>query len=273
VVGEHPEILLQSNHTGLPKLLSAIATELSQYDTLLTPDILPELTRMILAKTGDNLTLLWPDLASNPQHHLLLTAASTTLALLTRPPASSQKWTLHFSSANLLDVVNAVLDELAANPTWLLDQAAQLNDNLKLALETALDVLRHRADKRLSPATAVAVLRAVVEKVGLRQEFLDRMPAGTAMAGKTLLAAVLETIFATIFDDRIEARAAWQVVRTETIVALVNISLTQLARARLSPQKVTTFADCVTQQITMLTAGAAWHIPTFETKLQEVLAV
>ena len=272
VVGEHPEILIQSKNTGLQKLLSAIATELSQYDTLLTPDVLPELTRLILAKTGENLVLLWPDLANNPQRHLLLTAASTTLELLTRKPASGQKWTLRFSSADLLTVADVVFDELAANPTWLLDQAGQVNDNLKIALDAALDVLRNRADERLSPATAVAVLRAVVEKVGSRKEFLDLMPADTAAAGKPLIAAALDTIFSTVFDDHIDARAAWQVVRTKTMLAIVNISLAQLAKVQLSPEKVTTFAAFVKQQMDALTAGESWDISTFEAQLQAVLA-
>jgi hypothetical protein len=272
VVGEHPEILVRSNNTGLQQLLSAIVVELSQYDTLLTPDVLPELARLILEKTGENLALLWPDLATTPQRHLLLTAASTTLGILTRQPTNGQRWPLQFSSADLLTVADTVLDELAANPTWLLDEAGQVNDNLQIALDVALAVLRNRADERLRPATAVAVLQAVVEKVGLRKEFLDLMPAGTAAAGKTLIAAVLEAIFSTIFDDHLDARAAWQVVRSETIVALVNISLAQLARARLSPEKVTTYAAFVKQQIDSLAAGEPWDMPSVTVKLQEVLA-
>jgi hypothetical protein len=272
VLGEHPEILSLSKNTGLQKLLSAIAAELSQYDTLLTPDVLPELTRLILVKTGENLALLWPDLADNPQRHLLLTAARTTLDILTRKPDNGQQWTLRFSSADLLAVASTVLDELAANPTWLLDQAGQINDNLQIALDAALSVLRNRADKRLSPATAVAVLRAVVEKVGRRKEFLDLMPAGTAWAGKPLFSAVLDTIFSTVFDAHINARAAWQVVRSETILAFVNISLTQLAKVPLSPEKVTAFAAFVTQRMALLTAGASWDILDFEAQLQAALA-
>jgi hypothetical protein len=267
VVGEHPEILLRSNNTGLQKLLSAIATELCGFDTLLTPDLLPELTRLILEKTGENLPLLWPDLASAPQKHLLLTAASTTLAILTRTPTTGQKWTIQFSSADLLAVTEAVLDELAANPTWLLSDAGALNDNLKTALEAALGVLRNRADPRLNSATAVAVLRTVVTQIGLRREFLDLMPGG-----RTLVGAALDTIFSSVFDNQLDARAAWQLVRTETINSIVSVALTQLARSKLSPDKVSAFADFMKQQTTRLENGESLDLASFEAKLQDALA-
>ena len=66
VLGEHPEILISSKNAGLQKLLAEIATQLSQFDTPLTPDLLPELTRQILSKTGENLSLLWPNPANKP---------------------------------------------------------------------------------------------------------------------------------------------------------------------------------------------------------------
>jgi hypothetical protein len=271
VLGQHPEILVQSNNVGLQKLLGAIATQLGQYDTLLTPDMLPEITRMILEKTGENLPLLWPDLEKNPQQHLLLTAASMTLEILSRKPAAGQKWTVQFNSADLLKVVNAVLDELAANPTWLLNAAGQINDNLKTALDAALGVIRNRADDRLSPATVVDVLTAVVEKVSMRKEFLDLMPGGTAAAGQTLVAAALDAIFSTLFDPSLDPRAAWQLVGSQAIMDLVNLSLAELAKVPLAPAKLDAFSAFIKQQAALFASGTAWDPLAFTTKLQQAL--
>jgi len=268
IVGEHPEILVRSKNKGLQKLLSAIATELSQFDTLLTPDVLPELARLILEKTGDNLALLWPDLENNPQKHLLLTAASTTLKILSRPPASNEKWKPQFSSADLLSVTSTVLSELTANPTWLLDSAGQSNENLKLALDAALGVLRSRADTRLSPATAAEVIRAVVKKVGLRKEFLDKLPNGT----QPLVTAALDTIFKTAFDGQLKAGAAWQVVRKESVITLVELSFGQLAKTGLSAAEVDIFATFIKQRVEKLATGDALDLRTLETDLQKALA-
>lgn len=265
VLGEHPEIV-GSNNTALHKLLSAIATELSQHDALFTADLLPELTRLILEKTGENLDLLWPDLTNNPERHLLVTAASVTLKILSQP-ANGKKWTLRFSPADVLTVVQTVLDEMAANPTWLLDNAGQVNDNLRLALDAALGVLRNRADKRLSTATATQVLQAVVTKVGLRKEFLDK----SAPSAQPLIGPVLDAIFNAIFHDQLGARAAWQVVRNETIVALVNLSLDQLAKAGLTPEKVTAFTTFIRDQVTALATDGVLDLKELETELQTLL--
>lgn len=272
VLGQHPEILVQSKNVGLQKLLAAIATQLGQYDTLLTPDMLPEITRMVLEKTGQNLSLLWPDLAKKPEQHLLLTAASTTLAILTRPPAAKQVWKLQFNTADILVVVDVVLDEIAANPTWLLDDAGQLNDNLKLALDATLTVIRNHADDRLSPRTAVQVLSAVIAKVGLRKEFLDLLPAGNAAAGQALIQATLDAIFATVFDSALDARAAWQLVRSEVIVDLVNLSLAELAKAALSSAKLAAYLAFLTQTVDALKAGGVWDPLAFAGKLEQALA-
>jgi len=272
VIGEHPEILVQTDNAGLQKLLASIAGELSQFDTLFTPDLLPELTRMILDKTGDNLALLWPDLANNPQRHLLLTAASTTLEILTSKPAGDQKWTLRFTSADILSVTDTVFDELAANPSWLLNAAGQLNGNLKVALTVTLDVVRSHADDRLSPATGVEILRAVLVSVGQRKEFFDKLPTDIAAAGQPLIGAALAAIFSTIFAADIDARAAWQLVRNETIVEVVALCLDCLAKSRLSGAGVMTFAAFFEQQIELLATGEPLDLLGLETKLQELLA-
>ena len=212
--------------------------------------------------------MLWPDLENYPQNNLLLTAASTTLQILSRPAAANEKWKLQFSSADLLSMAAAVLDELAIHPTWLLDQAGQVNENLKIALDAALGVLRTHANNRLSTASAVEVLRAVVGKVGLRKEFLDKMPNGP----QPIIAAALDAVFDTIFDDQLDSRATWQVVRSETIVYLVNISLDRLAKVRLTSDKVAVFATFIKQQIDLLVAGGALDSAIFERNLQEAVA-
>ena len=272
VVGEHPEILVQSNNAGLQILLSSIAAELCKFDTLFTSDLLPELTRLILDRTGDNLALLWPDVAQKPQQHLLLTAAGITLDILTRKPLNSQKWKLRFSRTDVLTITEAVFAEVAANPTWLLKEAGQLNDNLKTAVEAALEVVRTHADNRLTPATAVQVLCTVVHRIGQRKEFLDRLPDGCALAGQTLVAAALDAIFRVVFDGKLEARAAWQVVRNEVIAAIVSIGLAQLAKVRLSAEKVACFADFIKQQIVVLAAGDPLDLAVFEKEMHLALS-
>jgi hypothetical protein len=269
VVGEHPEILGLSQNAGLEKLLSAIATELSQYDTLLTPDLLPKLTVTILDKTGENLALLWPDLANSPEKHLLLTAASTALEILARKPAAGEKWTLQFSSSDILVVAEAVFDELAANPTWLLEKAGTLNGNLEIALDSTLRVLRDHADSRLSTATAAEIMRLVISKVGLRKEFLDKVPA----TAQPIVAATLDAIFETIFDPQLDPKASWQLLRTETILILVDITLDKLAKIKLASSVLTVFTKFLEQQVEALGGGDVLDLIAYGKALELALGI
>jgi hypothetical protein len=98
------------------------------------------------------------------------------------------------------------------------------------------------------------------------------MPGGSPQAGTTLVAAALDVLFSAIFDAHLDPRAAWQLVRTETIIALVEIGLTELAKVPLSPEKVTHFAAFIGKRIDSLTAGAPFMLPTFAADLHDVLA-
>jgi hypothetical protein len=98
------------------------------------------------------------------------------------------------------------------------------------------------------------------------------MPGGSPQAGTTLVAAALDVLLSAIFDADLNPRAVWQLVRTETIVSLVDIGLTELAKAPLSPEKVTIFAAFMGKQVDSLTAGVPFMLHTFATDLQKVLA-
>src|SRR5213075_1023818 len=199
VAGDHPEILIGSKNAALQTLLGEIAKQLSQYDTPLTPDLLPELARLILGKTGEHLALLWPDFANKPENHLLLTAVGATLQILTRPPDAGANWNLQFSRDNLLAVIPAVVNEVTANPNWMLSKAGKEAVNLRAALSAAMAVLRSRADLRLSPSTGVAILTETIRAVGLRQEFLDKLPQSIPPAGQPIIAVALDTMLAALF--------------------------------------------------------------------------
>src|SRR6185369_17295709 len=146
-------LLTSSNSPALRTLLGEIAKQLSQFDTQLTPNLLPELARIILCKTGEHLALLWPDFSNRPENHLLLTAVSAALQILTRPPDAGAKWKLQLGRDELLAVIPIVVDEVTANPNWLLSKAGKEADNLRTVLSEAMTVLRNRADQRLSPST------------------------------------------------------------------------------------------------------------------------
>ena len=270
-VGEHPEII-HTNNLGLQHLLSEVALQLSQYDTLLTKDMLPELMRLILEKTGKNLDLFWPDIAKEPQKHLLLTALSTVLGLLAKKPAPGEGWTPKFSQSDLMGLANIVFDELVQNPGWLIDVSGKMNENLKIALEAALTVLRSRADNRLSIETAVEVLHEALKAVALRAEFLDKMEPGAAKAGRAVIEEALDVVLGTIFDPTLDLRVTWRLVRREVIAGTVRIGLKGLVETKPSPQNVKVLRSYMNNQVNLIALGKPWDMNLFESGLHQALA-
>jgi hypothetical protein len=269
-VAKHPEILVDKKDAGLRALLVSVAGELGQFDTLLTPAVVPEVTRLILEKTGENLELLWPEMAKKPENHLLLTAGKTTLAILTKKPPAGARWKPAFGRDDLLAVTGTVFDELVQNPAWLLAAAGDTDASLRAALDAALGVLRARGTRQLSVATATEVLQASIRAVALRAEFLEKMPAGGPMAGQPVLAAALDAILATIYDPP-GARAAWRLARADAVVGVVQIGLGELARQGASPQRVAALDAFVREQAAAIEAGRAWDLDTFATGLRTAL--
>ena len=276
-VGEHPDIILDiddnDNRTynqGLLKLLSQIATDLSKVENLLNRDILPEIARMTLERTGENLELLWPDYKDKPENNLLLKAAKTTLEILSRKPNGSAKWKLKFSSSDLLSVTETVIDELVVNPGWLIDEANEINNVLGDVLNAALNVLRNRGDNRLNSNVAKDILREVIKTAALRKEFLDKLPHDHAEAGERLIIAAIDAVLATIFHKDLDAKAAWQLVRSEIITGLVKVSLNQLAKTKLDADTIDKLEDVLMNEVKALVGGKSFDLDAFSIALSEI---
>jgi hypothetical protein len=272
VAARHPEILVAREDRGLRALLASIAEELGRYDTLATTGILPELTRSILARTGEHLDLLWPSASADPRAHLLLPAAKTSLAVLTATPPAGARWRPTLGRDDVLAVTGAVFDELVQNPSWLVAAAGDGDRSLETALVAAVDVLRARATPRLSAATAVEVLKAALRAGAVRAEFFDRMPAGAAAAGKPVLAAALDAMLATIFEPA-GARAAWRLTRAVAVTGIVRAGLDELARRGPTAGRVGRLETVLRAQAAAIEAGDAWDLGIFAAGVREALAL
>lgn len=250
-VGEHPELVGVDGKDPLGIILSDVVTTLSEYDQIIVRGMVPEITRLVLEKTGSHLDLIWPG-KEKPENHLLLTAAKTSLEILTEK--GTGRWKPRFSRDNLLTVTDAVVDELAENPNWLLSKAAGVNSTLKAALKESLDVLRKRADERLSGEVAVEMLKSALSGAVLRQEFVKKISGG---GGETLIASAMDAILSVIFDsDLTGQKAKWQLFRNEALVSVVDVSLAALARSKvLNAAAVGTLKQTLTEQVERLAQG------------------
>ena len=266
VLGKHPELLLQTENVGLKSLLSQVASELGKHEALLETGILPEVARLILDKTGENLYLLWPQWARQPENHLLLNAVRVVLETLTSVPPTA-KWKPQFTRDDMLRVFEVTFDEFVSNPGWLVDGSGKVNDNLKVALEAVLGVLRKQQDRRLSTLDASHILSAALKAVARRQEFLERLPNGTP-----LVAALIDAILSSIFRKK-DDRAAWSLVRSEVIIGTIEAVLHLLAEAGVTEDKVRKLRTLMKRQVKAINEDRPWSLELFEAELRTELGM
>ncbi|MGH7162721.1 MAG: hypothetical protein ACREID_04495, partial [Planctomycetota bacterium] len=131
-VAKDPE-LLRTDHRGLQSILSALAGDLAELPGLFSRDLFPELARLVLEKSGEHLDLVWGKRHQSAGRHLLVTASRTLLRALSREPAPGATWRPRLSKERLLEVAEAVLDEVLDNPRWLVDEAGEASDTLGAA--------------------------------------------------------------------------------------------------------------------------------------------
>jgi cobalamin biosynthesis Mg chelatase CobN len=160
-----------------------------------------------------------------------------------------------------------VFDELIENPGWLLNAAGDLNANLKLALEAVFGVLQTQADARLSDQLAIEIMEAVLRAVALRKELLNKVPN----EARPIVAAALEAVIATIFRPGLPARAAWQLVRSETIAQITELVLDRLAANKVTAAQVAKIQQCMDELVAELDANRAFDLDAFAAKLETKL--
>ncbi len=247
-------------------LLFRLTSGLGKQEAILETGILPEVTRLILDKTGENLYLFWPQWAKHPENHLLLRAASIVLDRLTFVPPGA-RWKLQFTSDDILHVLEATFDEFLNNPGWLIDRSGKMNDNLKISLESMIGVLRTQQDRRLNIHDASQIISAGLKAIARRQGFLEKLPDGTPR-----VAALIDTILNSIFRKNID-RAAWSLVRSEVILGTIKAALNLLAEAGVNDEKVKKLGAFMKEQVKAINEGKAWSLQLFESELRTELGM
>jgi hypothetical protein len=266
-LGEHPEILVDGGNDGLRVLLGQVATELAGYDRLFQTSMLPEIGRMVLDKTGDNIQLLWPELASDARKNLLLIGAKTALDALTRKPAADESWKPRFGREELLDVTEAVLDQFVENPGWLVNDAGGVSEDLEAGLKAAVAVIRKRGDRRLGIALAADLLKASLFAAATRQEFMRRLPA----EGQIAVAAVLDAVLDQVYRGDLNPKAAWVLTRGKVVRGLVAAAFEELGRTELGEPEIDKLREVLAWQADAIVAGRAFDFSAFTANLKEEL--
>ncbi|WP_320008048.1 hypothetical protein [Maridesulfovibrio sp.] len=237
VVAKHPDILLDTENKGLSNLVTAMAQDLAATETIYAKEALPEILRLLLDNTADNLELFWQD-QTDPHSHLLIVAASHILKTLADD--STGQWQLQFTHADAIQVLDCIFKELKANPAWLTNG----DETFKAALETILDetlsILRAKGDPQMSRAAAINIISIVAASTLSRAEFIEDVSYKGSI--KPFITACLDVIVSSAFaNDGANEKEIFmikcQLMRDDGLDLILKVVLDLLQKSKLgSPE-------------------------------------
>jgi len=193
VVAQHPQLISQKD--GLRQIIAGVAQALAD-SGISQHGILPDLARLVLRLTAENLERLWK--AGDQPEHLLVEALEFSLRTLAQPPARGG-WKPTFPPGQLLALLEMLLNEVVSNPEWVLrkvEDHSLLQDTLQ-AVFAALEVVP--AEQRLSLETVKWILEQGLMAVAASEALLQHMAWGSAEEERTILQEALQIVLALTF--------------------------------------------------------------------------
>ncbi len=207
VIAEHPQLI--HNRNGFKEIVVGVSSALKDYD-FRRPDLFPELVRLVLEQTGNNLMLFRQDNGdqgpgSQDGKDLLIRAVQLILAELSKPVADGQ-WRPRLSKSQLLFVTEQLLEEVVSNPGWI-EREVDGRPLLAAVIRATIDGLAHiPADQRLSAETFEWLLQLNLRTVAANELVLEKIKWSNDQEEEVVLQQALSLVFAFVFHkDRTTA--------------------------------------------------------------------
>ena len=173
VVAKHPDLISNSSKNGLQSLIADMAKDLAEMEALLCKKAAPEVMRLVLENTADNIELIWPDANKDPQKHLLLQTAKKTLHVLAEKPTGNASWKLEFYHDDATAIIEVIFAEMQENPTWLTKGNDIVEAMIPLTLKQTLLVIRSKGQSGITRKAARNILTTAVTATLNHSELLD----------------------------------------------------------------------------------------------------
>ena len=224
-VAENPEVLKIGND-GFKSLIQELAKDLSMREDLFSDDLLPEILRLVLDKSAQNLELIWPAGSESPRNHLLVTATTELMKALSES-AAAKAWP-KLSKAQVVTIAENVFDEVVDNPAWLLEKVNG-QSVLGTGFKAVLTSLGSQQSNRLNADTLVVALRSGLMAAATHRPLLEKVTGSGTDAGKVALEAAIDAIIDTVNGDSVPADTKWRLMRNSSLQFLIETGLTSLA--------------------------------------------
>ncbi len=256
-VSENPDIIGVDNE-GVKKILTQLAKDLGKSSATLGLDILPEVMRLVIEKSAQNLELLWDSKSQDPTKHLLILTSKLILEELAKIPESGNGWKPRLSHSQIINILEVALDEVVQNPQWLIELGESGSPLMGELIKSVISVLQTVPSNRLSSATAVIVIKEAIKNVALRKEFLDKITVDGRQ--KLAIAAVLDTIIELLLSDNTDSKAKWILARGQVFDLIVSTILLRLAEIGISKEVLNKIKKRLTEAIDAIKSNKEWNV-------------
>ncbi|UUX48330.1 hypothetical protein NUH88_12995 [Nisaea acidiphila] len=262
-ISEHPNLIAGGN-TALSKLVRQIAQDVHGFEDLKTPGLTSRIMQVVLLRSGENLSLFWPDTAHDPKKHLLLTAAKQALTLIAA--SDGGEWRPRLGADGITEIVETLLDEIIENPGWVISKAGQIDGTLQEMLSSVLTVLEERDDARIAPETLKSILKVSVLAAARRAEFLE-----TFSDGRQRLAVILDYILEAAIGTGSVSRESTVLLRRTVLEGLIDLSLDAIADTGLDDTVISKFKQSLDQQVGKIANGEPFSLEIFVKDLRTAI--
>jgi hypothetical protein len=264
VLVEHPD-LMGIDDPGIEKIVHEIATELASETEKIGPDLFPDVARLVLEKTADNLELFWtPD---GPGQNLAVAAVRSLLSELAREPAAG-KWKPDLSKSQVLNVVEAVLDDLADNPA-LVSRVVSGKPAIEAAVAAILAGFAVQELDNFSSATAAQIAIRGLKAATERWEMLEILPGGESTA-TLALTSVIDTVFTGLTAG--DEKALWRLTQGQVLVAIFDNAFAKLTDFGVTEDSLGKLSAVLEKVRANLAASGRFSIAAFASDLESRLA-
>ena len=268
-VAENPDIFGVDNQ-GIKKILTQLAKDIGQSTTALGPDILPEVMRLVIEKSAQNLDLLWDSENQDPTKNLLIKTSKIILEQLARIPKNGDGWKPKLSHSQIIDILELSLDEVVQNPQWVIELAESGSPLLDNLTESVLNVLHTIPSDRLSRSTAVVVVKEVIKTVALRKEFLEEITFEGER--KIAIVAILNTIINALLADDLDPKVKWTFARDQIFNLVVSKTLLRITETGISENILKRLDEILTEVKDAIKSNKQWTVELLLQKIEKIAA-
>lgn len=229
LLAKYPELI--SRDAVWQKIIQDTARALRD-SKLGMPELLPELLRLTLLYTAENVDLLTKVNPSSRQYVLTVAMEQVLRAVAEKPKRGT--WKPQLSNSQILDILELCLELMIQNPLWVKDKM------LQLVLTSLFEAMQSVPEERKLPYTTIRMLienglKAVSFRKNLVLEIVHKQGRRQVVA----LTYALEGLFVTLYQDEDAGEtASWTLTQTNILDAILDSFLLGLVEGPITKEAI-----------------------------------